>query len=73
MIQRIYGFCYHCNECIDYDICWKCYTHKELVHFSDHTFDTNGPEFEDSPDDEAHDDASSDSSDSTDSDSDVSN
>lgn len=70
---RIYGFCYHCNECIDYDICWKCHTHKELVHFSDHTFDENGPEFEDSPDDEAHDDASSDSSDSTDSDSDVSN
>ncbi|PNP43866.1 hypothetical protein TGAMA5MH_04149 [Trichoderma gamsii] len=67
---RIYGFCYHCKECTDYDICWKCYTHKELVHFSDHIFDENGPEFEDSPDDEEHHDASSDSSDSTDSDSD---
>jgi ankyrin repeat protein len=69
-IQRIFGFCYHCNECLDFDICWKCHAHKELVHFSDHTFEEKGPEFEDSPDDEAQDDdASSDSSGSTDSDS----
>lgn len=70
MIQRIYGFCYHCNECNDYDICWKCYSHKELLHFSDHILEEKGPEFEDSPDDEEQHDASSDSSDSSDSDSD---
>ncbi|KAM0254706.1 hypothetical protein ACHAQJ_006487 [Trichoderma viride] len=66
---RIYGFCYHCNECIDYDICWKCHVHKELVHFLDHTFEEKGPEFEDGAEDEAQEDASSDSSGSTDSDS----
>ncbi|KAL7799020.1 ankyrin repeat-containing domain protein [Trichoderma ceciliae] len=66
---HIYGFGYNCNECLDFDICWKCYAHKELVHFSNHTYEERGPEFEDSPDEETPDDASSDSSASTDSDS----
>ncbi|RFU77308.1 ankyrin 1 [Trichoderma arundinaceum] len=65
----IYGFGYHCNDCLDFDICWKCHVHKELVHFSEHTYEERGPEFEDSPDEEVQDDASSDSSGSTDSDS----
>ncbi|KAH6609616.1 hypothetical protein Trco_002962 [Trichoderma cornu-damae] len=65
----IYGFGYHCNQCLDFDVCWKCYVHKDLVHFSDHAYEEKGPEFEDSPDDETPDDASSDSSGSTDSDS----
>ncbi|PTB57717.1 hypothetical protein M431DRAFT_479284 [Trichoderma harzianum CBS 226.95] len=65
----IYGFAYHCNKCTDFDLCWKCHAHKELIHPADHTYDEEGPEFEDTPDDSPDDDASSESSGSTDSDS----
>ncbi|KAL7942120.1 ankyrin repeat-containing domain protein [Trichoderma barbatum] len=65
----IYGFAYHCTKCTDFDLCWKCHAHKDLIHPSDHTYEEEGPEFEDTPDDTPDDDASSDSSGSTDSDS----
>ncbi|UKZ73022.1 hypothetical protein TrVFT333_000661 [Trichoderma virens FT-333] len=67
--DAIYGFAYHCNKCTDFDLCWKCYSHRDLVHPADHTYEEEGPEFEDTPDDTPDDDASSESSGSTDSDS----
>ncbi|OTA02295.1 hypothetical protein A9Z42_0026630 [Trichoderma parareesei] len=67
---KIFGFCYHCNECLDFDLCWKCHVHRDLIHLPDHTFDELGPEFEETEDDKPEeDDAASESSDSTTSDS----
>ncbi|KAL6878817.1 ankyrin repeat-containing domain protein [Trichoderma novae-zelandiae] len=66
----IYGFGYHCNDCLDFDMCWKCHVHCELIHPPDHTYEELGPEFEETEDDKPEDDdAASESSDSTTSDS----
>ncbi|KAK3987705.1 ankyrin-2 [Cladorrhinum sp. PSN332] len=44
---QIYGFIYHCKTCGDYDLCFKCYPHRALVHQpKDHQFEEMGPEFE---------------------------
>ncbi|KAH0498228.1 hypothetical protein TgHK011_005494 [Trichoderma gracile] len=67
---KIFGFCYHCNDCLDFDLCWKCHAHRDLIHPPDHTYDELGPEFEETEDDKPEeDDAASESSDSTTSDS----
>ncbi|KAL7814629.1 ankyrin repeat-containing domain protein [Trichoderma aethiopicum] len=67
---KIFGFCYHCNDCLDFDLCWKCHAHSDLIHPADHTYDELGPEFEETEDEKPEDDdAASESSDSTASDS----
>ncbi|TFB03946.1 Ankyrin-3 [Trichoderma ghanense] len=67
---KIYGFCYHCNDCLDFDLCWKCHARSDLIHSPEHTYEELGPEFEETEDDKPEDDdAASESSGSTTSDS----
>ncbi|KAK2595807.1 hypothetical protein QQS21_006571 [Conoideocrella luteorostrata] len=66
---NIRGFAYHCNTCLDFDLCFKCYPHRRILHsYPDHSFEARGPEFEDLPD--ADDSDTSDTSASSDSESD---
>ncbi|KAK5988121.1 Ankyrin-3-like protein [Cladobotryum mycophilum] len=61
---------YHCTTCIDFDLCFKCYPSRKLLHPSDHeSWDEKGPEFEDTPDAENEDNSSDTSSSDSDSDS----
>ena len=70
-MQDIVGFCYHCNDCLDFDLCWKCHVHSDLLHPPDHTYEELGPQYRETEDDDKpeDDDAASESSDSTTSDS----
>lgn len=37
--------CYKCKDCWDFDLCYKCYTHKDALHL-DHRWELIGQEFE---------------------------
>jgi hypothetical protein len=41
----MYGICYECKTCLDFDFCYKCYLSRRLTH-PDHPFKTIGPEYE---------------------------
>ncbi|CAI7573042.1 unnamed protein product [Penicillium bialowiezense] len=45
---EIRGVAYHCQTCPDFDLCKKCYAHRDLFHvFSpSHTFEEVGTEFD---------------------------
>ncbi|KAL2817708.1 ankyrin repeat-containing domain protein [Aspergillus cavernicola] len=45
----IYGINYACNDCKDYDLCFKCYSSRGRLHFSHDGDDwvETGPEFDD--------------------------
>jgi hypothetical protein len=36
--QRIHGDRYKCNNCVDFDLCFKCYAHAKQFHNEDHIF-----------------------------------
>ncbi|KAK4447196.1 ankyrin repeat-containing domain protein [Podospora aff. communis PSN243] len=37
----VYGVYYHCDSCLDYDLCFKCYAHRDLIH-PKHAFSLSG-------------------------------
>ncbi|KAI2464184.1 ankyrin repeat-containing domain protein [Annulohypoxylon bovei var. microspora] len=39
------GLRYSCRACMDFDLCYKCYSSKDRIHPSDHEFEEIGPEF----------------------------
>ncbi|KAI0146016.1 ankyrin repeat-containing domain protein [Hypoxylon sp. NC0597] len=40
-----YGLKYSCKTCMDFDLCYKCYASKDMIHSPDHDFEEAGPEF----------------------------
>ncbi|KAK1834948.1 ankyrin repeat-containing domain protein [Podospora conica] len=47
-VQYIMGFCFTCESCSWFDLCWRCYPHRDVVHSPDggHKFEKIGPEYE---------------------------
>ena len=39
------GIQYHCETCSAFDLCYKCYLSKEVIHPSAHPFRLIGPEY----------------------------
>ncbi|KAL5041269.1 ankyrin repeat-containing domain protein [Aspergillus fruticulosus] len=48
-VQVIYGINYACHDCVDYNLCFRCYSSRERFHSSheDDDWIQTGPEFED--------------------------
>ena len=40
------GVWYACMTCLDFGLCYTCYLSKEVIHNSDHQFQTRGPEYQ---------------------------
>ena len=41
----MYGINYNCETCLDFDLCYKCYRSRHLIHL-DHPFKMIEPEYE---------------------------
>ena len=46
MAKEIWGIRYHCDTCLDFDLCYKCHLSKEVIHPSTHLLQPIGPEYE---------------------------
>ena len=46
MTKDICGIRYHCETCLNFDLCYKCYPSREVVHPASHPFRSIGPEYE---------------------------
>lgn len=66
----MYGTGYHCETCLNFDLCYKCYNSRHLIHPDHPTFKAVGDEFlpEDSPESAAGADEHTDDDDDSDSD-----
>ncbi|KAH9209498.1 hypothetical protein DL95DRAFT_477266 [Leptodontidium sp. 2 PMI_412] len=42
---QMLGNRYKCDDCLDFDFCYKCYKSCLVMHNRDHTFNVIGPEF----------------------------
>lgn len=40
------GVMYDCMTCLDFALCYTCYLSREVIHNSDHHFQTSGSEYQ---------------------------
>lgn len=45
VFKEIRGLRYECRDCLDFNLCYKCYNSRRKLHTEGHSFDEIGPEF----------------------------